>query len=78
MLELIQKKVFNVPFLNGMIGLLTAVRLMDQSVDEALAVLEGLAGRSDGAKAIGFIEASNRLGTQNRGSGTRSARPGPA
>ena len=63
-LELIQKKVFNVPFFNAMISLLTAMGLMDESIDEALAVLEGI--EDPGAKASGLIEASKRLGDQNR------------
>ena len=37
---------------------------MDESVDEALAVLEGL--EDPGSKAIGFIDASNKLGARNR------------
>ena len=63
-LELIQKKVFDVPFLNGMIGLQTAIGLMDESIDEALAVLEGL--EDPAGKAIGFINASKKLDAQNR------------
>ena len=63
-LELIHKKVFNVPFLNGMIGLRVAVGLIDESVDEALAVLEGL--EEPASKAIGYIDASNKLGAQNQ------------
>ncbi|HZW31241.1 MAG TPA: carboxypeptidase regulatory-like domain-containing protein [Isosphaeraceae bacterium] len=64
-LELIQqKKAFNVPFLNGMIGLRVAIGLMEESVDEALAVLEGL--EDPAAKAIGFIQASHTLGAQDR------------
>ena len=55
---------FNDPFFNGMIGLRVAIGLMDESVDEALAVLEGL--EDPAAKAIGFIEASNRLGARDR------------
>src|SRR4029077_1734951 len=63
-LALIQKKVFNVPFLNAMIGLRVATGLMDESVDEALAVLEGL--EEPASKAIGYIDASNKLGAQNQ------------
>jgi hypothetical protein len=63
-LDLIQKKVFNNPFLNGMIGLRVAVGLMEESVDEALTVLEGL--EDPGARAIGYIEASQKLGAQDR------------
>ncbi len=64
-LELIQqKKVFQVPFFNGMIGLQVAIGLMDESIDEALAVLEGL--EDPAAKAIGFIDASNKLGAEDR------------
>ena len=63
-LELIHKKVFDVPFFNGMIGLRTAIGLMEESVDEALTVLESLEDPT--AKAIGYIEGSNKLGTQNR------------
>ena len=47
-----------------MIGLRVATGLMEESVDEALAVLEGL--EDPGAKAIGYIDASNKLGAQNR------------
>ncbi len=63
-LELIQKKVFNVPFFNAMIGLRVASGMMEESVDEALAVLEGL--EQPEAKALGFIDASKKLGVQNR------------
>ncbi len=63
-LELIQKKAFNVPFLNAMIGLRVASGMMEESIDEALAVLEGL--EQPEAKAMGFIDASKKLGTQNR------------
>ena len=64
-LELIQqKKVFDVPFFNGMIGLRVAIGLMEESVDEALAVLEGL--EDPAAKAIGYIDASNKLDAENR------------
>ncbi len=59
-LELIQqKKVFTAPFYNGMVGLQLAIGLMDESVDDALAVLEGLDDAT--AKAIGFIDASHKL-----------------
>ncbi len=64
MLELIQKKVFTVPFLNAMIGLRVASGLMEESLDEALAVLEGL--EQPEAKAMGFISASQKLGAENR------------
>jgi Carboxypeptidase regulatory-like domain len=63
-LGLIQQKVFNTPFLNGMIAMQTAIGLMDESIDEALAVIEGLEDPT--GKAIGFIEASHKLGAQNR------------
>jgi hypothetical protein len=64
-LELIQqKKVFKIPYLNGMIGMQVAIGLMEESLDEALAVLEGL--EDPAAKAIGFLDASNRLGVQDR------------
>ena len=64
-LELIQqKKVFSIPFFNGMIGLQVAIGMMDESIDEALAVLEGL--EDPAAKAIGYIEASKNLGDKNR------------
>jgi hypothetical protein len=64
-LELIQqKKVFQVPFFNGMIGLRLAIGLMDESIDEALAVLEGL--EDPAVKALGFIRTSNKLGAQDR------------
>jgi hypothetical protein len=64
-IELIQqKKVFNNPFYNGMLGLSVAVGLMDESLDEALAVLEGL--EDPGAKAMGFLSASNKLGARDR------------
>jgi hypothetical protein len=64
-LELIQqKKVFNDPMFNGMIGLRVAMGLMDVSVDEALAVLEGL--ESPASKSMGLIEASHKLGSQDR------------
>ena len=63
-LELIQKKVFTVPFLNAMIGLRVASGLMEESLDEALAVLEGL--EQPEAKAMGFISASQKLGAENR------------
>ena len=54
------KKVFTAPFFNGMIGLRVATGLMDESVDEALAVLEGL--EEPAAKAIGFIEREQETG----------------
>ena len=41
--------------------------MMDESMDDALAVLEGL--EDPAAKAIGFIEASNRLGDTRPGQG---------
>ncbi len=64
-LELIeQKKVFSAPFFNGMIGLQVALGMMDESVDEALAVLEGV--EDPGAKAIGCIIASRKIGLQKR------------
>ena len=47
-----------------MIGLQLANGLMEESVDEALAVLEGL--EDPGAKAIGFIDASKKLGDRDR------------
>ena len=73
MLELIQqKKVSAVPFFNGMIGLQLASGLMEESVDEALTVLEGL--EDPGSKAIGFIDASKKLGDRDRAD-ARSARP---
>ena len=55
---------FTAPFFNGMIGLRVAIGLMDESVDEALAVLEGL--EDPASKAIGFIDASHKLGAQDR------------
>ena len=58
-LELIEKKVFNMPFFNGMLGLRVASGLMEDSIDEALAVLEGL--EDPGAKALGCIKASFKL-----------------
>ncbi len=64
-LELVQqKKVFNVPLLNGMIGLQVAPGMMDESVDEALAVLEGM--EDPEAKAIGCMTASSKLADRNR------------
>jgi hypothetical protein len=63
-LELIEKKIFNIPFLNGMMGLRVASALMEESLDEALAVLEGL--EDPAAKAIGYIEASTKLPAENR------------
>ena len=64
-LELIhQKKAFSAPFFNGMLGLQVASGMMDESVDEALAVLEGL--EDPGAKAMGYIHASEKLGAGNR------------
>ena len=75
MLELIQqKKVFHVPFFNGMIGLRVAIGLMDESIDEALAVLEGL--EDPAAKAIGFIRGEQQTGHAEPGPGARGARPG--
>ncbi len=63
-LELIQRKAFNVPFLNAMIGLRVARGVMEESVDEALAVLEAL--EDPAAKALGLIDASQKLGAQDR------------
>jgi Carboxypeptidase regulatory-like domain len=63
-LELIQKKVFSAPYFNSMISLALAQGLMDQSVDEAMVVLEGV--EDPGPKAIGYIEASSRLDARNR------------
>ena len=64
-LELIQqKKVFSAPFFNGMIGLQVALGMMDESVDEALAVLEGM--EDPGAKAIGYLNASHKMGGRKR------------
>ncbi len=59
-----QKKVFQNPFYNGMLGLRVAVGLMDESIDEALAVLEGL--EDPAAKAMGFIQASDKLAARDR------------
>ncbi len=59
-----EKKVFTQPFYNGMLGLRVASGLMEQSVDEALAVLEGL--EDPGAKAMGYIKASTRLAGKDR------------
>ena len=64
-LELIEKKVFPMPFFNGMLGLRVATGLMEESIDEALAVLEGL--EDPGAKAMGFIKASVKLALQESG-----------
>ena len=47
-----------------MIGLQLAIGLMEESVDEALAVLEGL--EDPAAKAIGFIDASEKLAARDR------------
>ncbi len=63
-LELIDNKVFNSPFLNNMIGLRVASGLMGESIDEALAVLEGL--EDPGAKALGYIKASTKLAALDR------------
>jgi RNA polymerase sigma factor (sigma-70 family) len=64
-LELIQqKKAFTAPFFNGMFGLQVAMGMLDESVDEALAVLEGL--EDPGSKAIGYIKASEKVGAGNR------------
>ena len=65
MIELIQqKKVFDAPFFNGMAGLQVAIGMMDDSIDEVLAVLESL--EDPASKAIGYIEASKKLGGRNR------------
>jgi hypothetical protein len=63
-LELVQKKVFNIPFLDNMIGLRVATGMMVENVDDALAVLEGL--DDPGAKAMGYLKAAKALGTPNR------------
>jgi hypothetical protein len=63
-LELIHNKVFPAPFLNGLIGRYLARGMMEENVDDALAVLEGL--EDPAVKAIGFIDASHKLGTQDR------------
>ena len=64
-LEIVQqKKVFNAPFYNGMVGLQLAIGMMDESMDEALAVLESL--EDPAAKAIGYMHASTKLASQNR------------
>jgi Carboxypeptidase regulatory-like domain len=64
-LELIQqKKVSNIPFFNGLVGLQLAIGLMDESVDEALSVLEGLEDTM--SKAIGFLRISRQLGARDR------------
>ncbi len=63
-LELIDKKVFNSPFLNTMIGLRVASGLMGESIDDALAVLEGL--EDPGAKALGYIKATIALPARDR------------
>jgi hypothetical protein len=47
-----------------MIGLPVASGLMEESVDEAIAVLEGI--EDPGLKAIGLIDASHKLGVQDR------------
>jgi hypothetical protein len=59
-----QKKVFDNAYFNGMVGLSLAAGVMEESVDEALAVLEGL--ENPGARADGLINASKKLGVQNR------------
>jgi protocatechuate 3,4-dioxygenase beta subunit len=64
-IELIQqKKVFQIPFYNGAIGLRVAVGLMDESLDEALAVLEGL--EDPGVKAMGMLKAIDILAAGDR------------
>ena len=75
-LELIQqKKVFTDSFHNGMIGLPLAISLMEESVDDALAVLEGLEDAT--SKAIGFIDASHKLGDRDR-AGRSKCSTGPS
>ena len=72
-LEIVQqKKVFNAPFYNGMVGLQLAIGMMDESMDEVLAVLESL--EDPAAKAIGYMHASTKLASQNRACCARSAR----
>jgi hypothetical protein len=64
-LEVIQqKKVFKNAWFSGMIGSRVATGLMDESVDEAVAVLEAL--EDPGAKALGMIEATHKLESQDR------------
>jgi hypothetical protein len=58
-LDLIEKKAIKEPLSSSMLGLAVARGLMDESLDEALAVLEGLSDPA--AKAGGYIEASKRL-----------------
>jgi hypothetical protein len=63
-LDLIHKNAFNNPFLNGMIGLRVAMGMMDESVEDALTVLESLEDPT--TKTMGYLEASARLGTEKR------------
>jgi RNA polymerase sigma factor (sigma-70 family) len=63
-LDLIQKKAFNNDFLSGMIGQRVVMRMMDENVDDALTVLESLEDPT--AKAMGYVEASIRLGAAKR------------
>ena len=61
-LDLIQKNALNNPLLNGMVGLRVAIGVMDESVDDALTVLESL--EDPGMKAMGYLEASTRPGAE--------------
>ena len=64
-LELIQtNKGFKNAYLNGMIGLRVAAGLMDESIDEALAILEGIG--DPGMKAMGMLRASEVLAARDR------------
>jgi hypothetical protein len=63
-LDLIQKNAFNNPMLSGMIGLRVAIGMMDESVEDALTVVEGL--EDPGMKTMGYLEASARLGDDKR------------
>ncbi len=61
-LDLIQKGAFKNPFLDGMIGQIVAMNMMEDDLDDALTVLESL--NDPGSKVLGYIRASTKLGAR--------------